>query len=67
MAVCLFCTDSPMSSAQALRVEVLGREVESWSKSMSRQSTNRVGDMGQPCRTPERRVMEGKSEGPILS
>ena len=44
----LFSTDKPMSSANALRVDPVGREWDSWSNNIAKQSTKRVGDMGQP-------------------
>ena len=43
----------PMSSAKARRVEVGGRFRDNLSISMSMQRAKRVGDIGQPCRTPD--------------
>ncbi len=62
-----FWTDKPMSSAKARSVDVVGSVFASWSISISRQRTKRVGDIGQPCRTPDRRVIEGYSSFPIFS
>ena len=56
-----------MSSAKARMVEVEGRDLERLSRRMSMQRTKRVGDMGHPWRTPDLRVMDGKSSEPILS
>ena len=56
-----------MLSAKAQRVEVEGREVASLSRRRSMQRTKRVGDIGQPWRTPDFRVIEGKRSGSILS
>lgn len=63
----LLVIDSPMSSAKALRVEVGGNGVVSWWMRMSRPRTNRVGDIGHPCLTPERMVIEGNSYPPMIS
>ncbi len=60
-------TVSPMSSAKALKVEEEGRFLVSLSMRMSMHSTKRVGDIGHPCLTPDRSVMEGRSSDPILS
>ena len=51
----------PMSSAKAGRVEVEGRFRDNLTIKMSMQRTKRVGDVGQPCRTPGLRVIEGNS------
>ncbi len=57
----------PMSSANALRVDVVGSCLASLSIRGSIHRTKRVGDIGQPCRTPDWRVMDGKSLPPIRS
>ena len=59
--VLLLRTVRPISSAKALRVEGAGRLVASLSSSMSMLSTNKVGDIGQPCLTPEGRGRGGWS------
>ncbi len=67
MASCLFNTVRPMSSAKARMLEVVGRFFESLSNSISMQRTNRVGDIGQPCRTPDLNEIEGKSSEPSFN
>ncbi len=67
IAVRLSRTDRPISSAKARRVEGRGRVLASWSSSMSIQRTKRVGDIGHPWRTPDLRVIEGKSSDPSFN
>ena len=43
----------PMSSANALSVGSNGRLFSIWVSIMSMQSTNKVGDSGHPCLTPD--------------
>ena len=61
-----FSTDKPMSPAKARSVEVGGRVLIKLPRRMSMHRTKSVGDMGQPWRTPEWSVIEGKSSDPSL-
>jgi len=50
---CRLLITRPMSSANARRVEELGSEVSSCVSSMSMHNTNKVGESGHPCLTPD--------------
>ena len=51
----------PMSSANARSVDDVGRCFSTDSNNGSMHNTNRVGERGHPCLTPEQSVKEGCS------